>query len=101
MVLPSLQVRPSRRGLRGVSVLLSALAVALATVGDAVAFEKWTATRRLEIISAEGVSFRQPTDVAVLPSRFAVLDSINNRIVWFDAGGRHSRNGQGDVPKRR
>ncbi len=90
MVLPRLQVKPSRRSLRGASALISALAVALGTVGDAVAFEKWTATRRLEITAAEGVSFRQPTDVAVLPSRFAVLDSINNRIVWFDAGGRHT-----------
>jgi hypothetical protein len=98
MVLPRLQVTGPAIG-RGIAAVVVA-AVGLTIASNAVAFDKWIAARRFEISAAEGVSFRQPIDVAVLQKRFAVLDSINNRVVWFDAGGRQAGilRGTADIP---
>lgn len=54
----------------------------------AAAAEKWSAERKLEITGSGGVAFNQPVDAAVVEDGFLVLDSLNNRLCWFDLKGR-------------
>ncbi len=52
------------------------------------AFDHWTAEKKFEIGGADGSSFEQPSDLAVFGSRIYILDSLNNRLCWFDGQGK-------------
>lgn len=83
--------KPDRRGIAGRVVFIVMWIVTGALMGSSSvsAYDAFPVEHLFEITAADGVPFKQPTDIAVAGGRLYVLDGLNRRVAVFDLNGKY------------
>jgi len=79
------------RGIAWGAVFITLCIAAGAVLGpsSASAYDAFPVEQLFEITGADGVPFKQPTDIAAAGGRLYVLDGLNRRVAVFDLNGKY------------